>query len=201
MYLQAVDLILIFNQKIIMKRSSFILILLFVFLSANAQKYMTKTGYLGFYSHTSMEDIKGDNNQVAGVLDTSTGDMVFQALIKSFHFDRALMEEHFNENYMESDKFPKSTFKGKISNLSAVNFTKNGTYEVTVEGDLTIHDVTNKVSAKGTIEVVTGGINASSKFNIVPEDYKIEIPSVVRDKINKNLELTVTMKYAPVESK
>jgi polyisoprenoid-binding protein YceI len=184
-----------------MKRPFSLLILLFLFFSANAQKYMTKNGYIGFYSHTPMEDIKGDNNQVASVLDISTGDLVFQVLIKSFHFDRALMEEHFNENYMESDKIPKSTFKGKITNLAAVNFSKNGTYEVTVEGDLTIHDVTNKINTKGTIEVVTGGIYASSKFNIVPEEYKIDIPSVVRDKINKNLEVTVTMKYAPVESK
>jgi hypothetical protein len=189
------------NNKIIMKRSAFLLILVFIFLSANAQKYMTKNGYIGFYSHTPMEDIKGDNNQVAGVLDISTGEMVFQALIKSFHFDRALMEEHFNENYMESEKFPKSMFKGKITNLTAVSFSKNGTYEVTVEGDLTIHDVTKKISTKGTIEVVTGGINASSKFNIVPEDYKISIPGVVREKINKDLEVTVTMKYAPVENK
>jgi polyisoprenoid-binding protein YceI len=111
------------------------------------------------------------------------------------------MEEHFNENYMESDKFPKSSFKGKIVNISSVNFSKNGTYDVTVEGDLTIRDATNKISTKGTIEVVTGGINANSKFNIVPEDYKINIPGVVRDKINKNLEVTVTMKYAPVEKK
>jgi polyisoprenoid-binding protein YceI len=184
-----------------MKRPFFLLILSFLFFSANAQKFMTKNGYIGFYSHTAMEDIKGDNNQVASVLDISTGDLVFQVLIKSFHFDRALMEEHFNENYMESDKIPKSTFKGKITNLTAVNFSKNGTYEVTVEGDLTIHDVTNKISTRGTIEVVTGGINASSKFNIVPEEYKIDIPSVVREKINKNLEVTVTMKYAPVESK
>ena len=169
--------------------------------TANAQKYMTKNGYIGFNSHTSMEDIKADNNQVAGVLDIATGDIIFQVLIKSFHFDRALMEEHFNENYMESDKYPKSIFKGKVTNLSSVNFSKNGTYEVTVDGDLTIHNVTNKVSIKGTIEVITGGINASSKFNVVPEDYKIEIPGVVREKIDKNLAVTVSMKYAPVENK
>jgi polyisoprenoid-binding protein YceI len=184
-----------------MKRIYLLLLFLSILLSANAQKYMTRAGYIGFYSHTTMEEIKGDNNQVAGVLDTSTGEIVFQALIKSFHFDRALLEEHFNENYMESDKYPKSTFKGKISNLSSINFSKNGNYEVTVEGDLTIHDVTNRVSTKGTIEVLTGGINANSKFNIVPEDYKIAIPGVVRDKINKNLEVTVVMKYTPVENK
>ena len=184
-----------------MKRIFLLVFILNIVLAVNAQKYMTKNGYIGFYSHTPMEDIKGDNNQVAGVLDISTGEMVFQILIKSFHFERALMEEHFNENYMESDKIPKSSFKGKITNLSSVNFSKNGTYDVTVEGDLTIHDVTNKISTKGTIEVVTGGINANSKFNIVPEDYKINIPGIVREKINKNLEVTVSMKYAPLAAK
>ena len=186
---------------IVMKHLALLLLFSSVMTFANAQKYMTKNGYIGFYSHTAMEDIKGDNNQVAGVLDTSTGDMVFQVLIKSFHFDRALMEEHFNENYMESDKIPKAIFKGKITNLSSVDFTKNGTYAVTVDGDLTIHDVTNKVSTKGTIEVVTGGINANAKFKVVPEDYKITIPGVVRDKIDKDLEVTVAMKYTPLAGK
>jgi len=184
-----------------MKRLFLFLFFLNIVLAANAQKYMTKNGYIGFYSHTPMEDIKGDNNQVVGALDISTGEMVFQALIKSFHFDRALMEEHFNENYMESDKFPKSVFKGKISNLKDVDFSKNGIYNVTVEGDLTIHDVTNKISAQGTIEVVSGGINANSKFKVVPEDYKINIPGVVKDKFEKSLEVTVAMKYTPIANK
>ena len=184
-----------------MKRLIVLFFLLNLVLALNAQKYMTKNGFIGFYSHTPMEDIKAENNQVVGALDITTGEMVFQALIKSFHFDRALMEEHFNENYMESDKIPKSMFKGKITNLASVDFTKNGTYEVTVEGDLTIHDVTNKITTKGTIEVVTSGINANSKFNIVPEDYKIAIPGVVREKINKNLEVTIAMKYSPMANK
>ncbi len=184
-----------------MKRLILFALVLSLFITANAQKYMTKNGYIGFYSHTPMEEIKADNNQAVGALDVSTGEMVFQTLIKSFHFDRALMEEHFNENYMESDKFPKSVFKGKITNLSAVDFTKSGKYDVTVEGDLTIKDVTNKISTKGTIEVASNGINANSRFNIVPEDYKINIPGIVRDKIDKNLEVTVTMKYEPVAGK
>jgi YceI-like domain len=185
-----------------MKRLFSLLLFFLIFvLSVNAQKYMTKNGYIGFFSHTPLEDIKGDNNQVAGILDISTGEMVFQALNRSFHFDKALLEEHFNENYMESDKFPKSSFRGKITNLSSVDFSKNGTYNVTVDGDLTIHDVTNKVSVKGTVEIITRGINACSKFDIVPEDYKIIIPGVVRDKISKAMEVTVTMKYAPVANK
>jgi polyisoprenoid-binding protein YceI len=120
-------------------------------------------------------------------------------LIKSFHFEKALMEEHFNENYLESEKFPKSTFKGKITNLTAVNFSKPGQYDVTVEGDLNIHDVTNKVSVKGSINVVSGGIDANSKFIIVPEEYKINIPGVVRNSIAKTIEVTVAMKYSLVE--
>jgi hypothetical protein len=184
-----------------MKIIALILTLSLFAFSVNAQKYMTKDGFIGFFSHTTMEDIKGDNNQVAGVIDIATGEMVFQALVKSFHFDRALMEEHFNENYMESEKYPKAIFKGKITDLSSVNFAKNGIYEVTVEGDLTIHNVTNRISTKGTLEIVTGGINANAKFKVVPEDYKIEIPGVVREKINKDLEVTVAMKYAPLEAK
>jgi polyisoprenoid-binding protein YceI len=184
-----------------MKRLTFLILFLSVAFTVNAQKFITRDGFIGFYSHTPVEDIKGDNNQVASVFDISTGELVFQVLIKSFHFDRALMEEHFNENYMESDKYPKSTFKGKISNLAEVNFSNNGTYKVKVEGDLTIHGVTNKISAEGILEVIKGGINASSKFNINPEDYKINIPGVVSDKINKNLEVTVSMKYTPVENK
>jgi hypothetical protein len=189
------------NKPFIMKRLLLLLVLLTAFIAVNAQKYMTKNGFISFFGHTPMEDIKGDNNQVNSILDISTGDMVFQALVKSFHFDRALMEEHFNENYMESDKFPKTSFKGKITNLSSVDFKKNGTYEVTVEGDMTIHDVTNKITTKGTLEVVSGGVNANSKFSIIPEDYKINIPGVVRDKIAKSLEVTVAMKYAPLQTK
>ena len=182
-----------------MKRLALILLLLPAILAANGQKYITKNGYIGFFSHTPMEDIRADNNQVASILDTSTGDLVFQVLVKSFHFDRALMEEHFNENYMESDKLPKASFKGKVTNISSVDLKKNGIYNVTVEGDLSIHGITNKVKVDGTLEVVQGGINANAKFGIVPEDYMITIPGLVRDKIEKSLEIMVTMKYTPMQ--
>lgn len=192
---------LIFELTTIMKRLSFIILLLGLFLTANGQKYMTKNGYIGFFSSTPVENIKADNNQVASVIDISTGEFVFQALIKSFKFEKALMEEHFNENYLESEKFPKSTFKGKITNLTAVDFNKQGHYDVTVEGDLTIHDVTNKVTVKGGVDVISGGIDANSKFIIVPEAFRINIPGVVRNNIAKTIEVTVAMKYALVENK
>ena len=184
-----------------MKKIMLFLILVPFVSGLSAQKYITKNGYIGIYSHTPLEDIKADNNQVASVLDISTGDLVFQVLIKSFHFEKALMEEHFNENYIESEKFPKASFKGRITNLSSVNFSANGTYNVTVEGDLIIRDITNKINTKGTVIVTPEGINANAKFDIVPEDYKIKIPGVVRDKINKSILVTVIMKYAPMEQK
>lgn len=184
-----------------MKRLASATLLLGLFLSASGQKYITKNGYIGFFSGTPVEDIKADNNQAASVIDITTGEIVFQVLIKSFKFEKALMEEHFNENYLESEKFPRSTFKGKIANLADVDFNKPGKYDVTVEGDLNIHGVTNRVGVKGIIEIVPGGITANSKFNIVPEDYKITIPAVVRNNIAKNIEVTVSIKYTPVENK
>jgi polyisoprenoid-binding protein YceI len=183
-----------------MKRIIFLLLLIFLFFIASAQKYMTKNGYIGFFSHTPVEDIKADNNQVASVLDLATGDIVFQVLIKSFKFENALMEEHFNENYLESEKFPKSTFKGKITSLNAVDLSKKGTYDVTVEGELSIHGVSKPLTAKGSVEVADAGITANSKFILVPEDYNVKIPSVVRNNIAKTIEVTTVIKYTPVES-
>src|SRR6187551_947535 len=90
--------------------------------------YMTRSGQISFFSKTSMENIDATNNEVTSMIDTGKGDIVFAVLVKSFHFEKALMEEHFNENYMESNKFPKATFQGKITNLSSINFSKDGSY-------------------------------------------------------------------------
>jgi hypothetical protein len=184
-----------------MKRIVFSLSLIFLFFTVNAQKFITKTGYIGFYSQTPIQNIRAFSNLASSIFDISTGEIVFQVQVKSFKFEKALMEEHFNENYMESEKFPNSTFKGKIVNSPSTDFTKTGKYDVTVEGELNMHGVTNKVTVNGIIEVMSGGINAVSKFNVVPEDYKINIPGIVRDDIAKTLEVTVTTKYTPLESK
>jgi len=162
----------------------------------NAQNiYMTKDGQVSFSSQKSVENIDAINNEVNSIINTQNGEMVFQALLKGFHFQRALMEEHFNENYVESEKFPKSTFKGKISNVSAVNFSKDGSYPVKVEGDLTLHGVTKKVSAPGTLVVKAGTIQASSKFNIKLKDFDVKIPSLVADKLSEDVDVKVDCKY------
>lgn len=160
--------------------------------------FMTKTGKISFFSRAkSIDKVEADNNEVSSILNTQSGEMVFAVLIKGFHFESALMEEHFNENYLESGKFPKSTFKGKISNLGAANFSKDGAYPVTVEGDLTLHGITKKVSATGSLTVKGGKINAFSKLSVKLKDYNITIPSLVADKISEDIDVTVDCKYEP----
>lgn len=178
-----------------MKKLSLLFLFIPLIITLNAQKYMTRNGYIGFYSSTPLEDIQADNHQVASILDAETGDLVFQVLMRSFQFEKKLMEEHFNENYVESEKFPKSSFDGKILNFGDLDLGKDGNYDVMVEGDLTIHGVTRSIKEKGTITISEGNIKAGSVFIVKPEDFDIEIPGVVRDKIAKEIEVTVDMKY------
>ncbi len=159
--------------------------------------YVTRTGHIWFFSKAPLENIEAHNRQASSSLNIETGEMAFQVLIKGFEFQKALMQEHFNENYMESSKFPKATFKGKIKNPAAVKFRKAGTYNVEVEGELTIHGVTNFVSAPGTITVNKDGINAASGFKVALKDYNITIPSLVKDKIAEIIDITVEMNYKP----
>lgn len=163
--------------------------------AGNAQKYYTKNGTISFFSSTSMEDIKADNNQVMSVLNAQTGDMQFSVIVKSFHFKKALMEEHFNENYMESTKFPKSTFKGTVTDISKVNFTKDGSYPVTVAGDLTIHGVTKNVTTHGTISVEGGKIKGKAVFKVALAEYNISVPKLVEKNLSKTIEITVDCLY------
>lgn len=165
--------------------------------SVHAQKYMTKNGNIMFYSETPMETIQAVNDQVNAALDTQTGEIVFKVLIKSFQFEKALMQEHFNENYMESDKFPNSIFKGKITNLSVIDFSKGGAYDAVIEGDMTIHGVTKAISEKGTFIVEPGDkIHGKSKFLVKVADYNIKIPGTVINNIDETIEVTVDIELS-----
>ena len=105
------------------------------------------------------------------------------------------MEEDFNENYMESDKYPRSTFKGSIANINKIDFSKVGTWPVNVTGDLTIHGVTKNITASGKIIIKDGKISATSSFKILLEDYHIKIPSIVSNKISENIEINIDCNY------
>jgi len=159
--------------------------------------YMTRNGKVSFFSRTPMENIEAVNNEVSSILNLETGEVVFAILVKSFHFERALMEEHFNENYMESAKLPKSTFQGKITNLSSIDFRKEGNYPATVEGDLTIHGVKKRITSSGTVTVAGEKVSVTSALNLKPGDYDIAIPALVADKIAETIEVKINCQYAP----
>ena len=163
------------------------------FLHANCQNYMTKTGFIGFYSKTSMEDIKAENNQVYAVMDPSSHHIAFAVLLKGFIFTKELMQEHFNENYVESDKFPKATFSGVCSGDMDLN--KEGTYQVVIKGDLTLHGVTKAIETTAELDVKKDHITGSSAFKLKPEDFNISIPGIVRDKISNAMSVKVKIDW------
>ena len=174
------------------------LIIIVLLLSAQlafGQKYYSKTGKISFYSDAPMEKIEATNTTASTVLDASTGNIEWAVLIQGFKFEKALMQEHFNENYMESGTYPKAKFKGKVDNISTVDFKKDGVYNVDVSGQMEIHGVTKPVSAKGVITVKGGNISAKSKFSVAVADYGIVIPKVVAENIAKNVEINVQADY------
>ncbi|MES2778104.1 MAG: YceI family protein [Bacteroidota bacterium] len=177
----------------------FVLLAGMVFTTASlAQVQFTRNGKISFFSNTPVEDIKAQNNEVVSFLDTKTGELRYQVLIKGFVFPKAAMQVHFNsKQYMNSDLFPQSSFKGNITNLAEVNFSKDGTYKVKVKGDLTMHGVTKPVVANGTITITGGAATANAVFNVNREDYKIIVPAFTNSKIAKQIEITVDCNYAP----
>lgn len=176
----------------------YLLLLIMVNVNGTAQDiWMTRTGQISFFSKTPMENIEAINNDVNSMINTKSGEVVFAVLIKSFRFEKALMEEHFNENYMESDKLPKSSFQGRIVNFNEINFSKNGDYKAVVEGDLTLHGVKQKISTEGTIKVLKDKIEVEALFFIKLSDYKIERPSLVAAKISEKIDIKIKCLYEP----
>lgn len=156
-----------------------------------SQKMITRSGEIKFEaSMPAFEEIAAKNNTVSCIFDTSTGEIAALALVKAFRFKVPLMEEHFNENYIESDQFPKATFKGKVANfdVSKVASAKS-TYDV--EGDLTLHGVTKKVKTKITFVQSGAKLISTCAFKVKPIDYNIKIPSVVKSKIAETVEINL----------
>ena len=150
--------------------------------AAHAQKYMTRTGKVNFKANGN-EDIRAVNNEVNCLLDATTGKVGFQIMIKSFKFEKALMQDHFNENYMESDQYPKAEFSGKIDNMDAAQYQKDGTYKVTATGTMTVHGVKKEVAIPGTIIVAGDKLTLQANFALVFADYAIKIPDLVTGKV------------------
>ncbi len=169
--------------------------LLFSTQLAIGQKYFSKTGKISFTSEAPTEKIEAQNTSASTMIDMATGTMEWAVLIQGFKFEKALMQEHFNENYMESETYPKSKFKGKIDNIKDVNFTKDGSYPVTASGQLDMHGISKPVTVTGVINVNNGIISAKSNLSILLADYGIVIPKVVADNISKTVNITVEANY------
>lgn len=178
-----------------------ILILCFLFVagSVSAQKYYTKTGETDFKASVeAFEPVEAKSNSTTVILKVDSGDIAALLFMKSFHFKVALMEEHFNENYMDSDKFPKATFKGKLKDFNMSNLS-NTAKEFNLSGTLTVRGKAKDIQTTAMISKDGDKIIIKSKFSVEPQDFDIDIPSIVRNKIAK--EINVTLNYELVEKK
>jgi len=163
-------------------------------------KFITQTGYTKFFSSAPLEDIEAHNNKVQSVIDFAKQEVVVSMDMQAFEFDKSLMQEHFNENYVESEKYPKAIFSGTFNHGSTIDLTQNGEYAVTVEGTMTIHGVTQPVATEGTITINGTKVNAQTKFIIKVADHDIDIPKIVFHNIAEEVEVTVDLKYNPLNS-
>jgi polyisoprenoid-binding protein YceI len=165
------------------------LVILGSYVTGVNEKYLTKNGIARFYSKTDLEDIRAENKQVLAIIDPATNSVAVSMLMKGFLFPKALMQTHFNENYVESDRYPKATFEGTYAD--PVDVSRNGTYNVNVKGRLSLHGVTREISVPASIVVTDGVLSGKTTFQLVPEDFKIAIPSLVRDKIARKVDVEI----------
>ncbi|MBP8033136.1 MAG: YceI family protein [Bacteroidia bacterium] len=162
--------------------------LLAVSLSGFSQIYVGEKCKITFFSETKLENIDATNSVTKPVFKAETGDFVIKAQQNAFVFKSAFMQEHYNENYMESEKFPYATFKGKIS--ETIDYTKDGTHNVTMVGTLDMHGVELPRTVTGTVTVKGGTISMDSKFEVKVADHKIKVPSLYVEKIAENIQVT-----------
>ena len=154
-------------------------------LLGQAQKtYTTKAAKVKFFSHTVAEDVEAINNQVVCSINNKTGQVSFAALIKGFKFENSLMQQHFNgKDYMNSDKFSKANFTGTITNITTVNFVKNGIYTVSVDGILTLHGISQNIQPTGVIIVANSKVSLKSTFKIKPKSFGVTVPDGIADEL------------------
>jgi polyisoprenoid-binding protein YceI len=160
-----------------------------------SQNLVSKNGHIWFFSSAPLEDIEAHNRSVVAIFDPKSGNVHVSMFIKSFDFDKKLMQEHFNENYLESHTFPKADFKGSVNNTDSLDLTQPGTYEINVSGDLTIHGATQTRNLPVTLKVSKKGATAHSTFIVRPADHDIKIPLIVRNNIAKEIEVNVDIPF------
>ena len=173
-----------------------LILLLVVHLEGHAQKYITDTTAVSFYSKAPMEDIQAVNKDASGIFEEGSGEIAFLVPIKKFVFPNALMQEHFNESYLESDKYPNATFKGKIIDSTSTSDPNN---KVIAKGMLNIHGVSREVEISGTLQKVNNDFVMKSEFPVKLADYKIKVPKIVFYDISDDVKVTANFSFKPYE--
>lgn len=182
-----------------MKQILIISFLLVQSLSVLSQKYMTQSGSISFFSEAPIENIESTNSQVSSVINLDNGQLAFSLLMKAFVFEKALMQTHFNEKYVESEIHPKATFKGQIKDFESIKLSSTPT-DVTVIGSLTIHGETKEITSTGKMYYDEDNqIVVNAKLEVLLDDYKIKIPSAVKENISKTISITIQMQYEKLD--
>lgn len=159
------------------------------------QRFFAEKSTVTFFSDGVIEDIAATNTKVTSIFDVTKGDIAYLLSIKDFQFEKKLMQVHFNEKYMESEKFPKSTFQGKVTGF---NISVSGEQQVKAVGKLTIHGVTKEVELPGTAEVKGNQVFVKAKFMVKLKDYSITVPQIVWQNIAQQIEVKVEFIYRPL---
>jgi len=162
-------------------------------------KLFTRSGKIVFFSKAPIEDIKAINNQVSCIYEIESNRLIANVLIKAFEFEKTLMQQHFNENYLESDKFPKAVFKGKLSNVEGLSFNNNWSKNIDFDGDLTIHGITNKIKSSATLNNTNGILTVTSEFYIQLKDYDIKIPSTLINNISEKVQVKINLSMSELK--
>ena len=178
-----------------MKRVCLLILLISCVLASNAQKYITEKSEISFFSEAPLENIEAVNTKSVSIIDSENGEIVFSIPMKEFQFKKSLMQEHFNEKYIESDKYPKSTFNGKILDFNM----KEGKRAASAEGEMKIHGVTKKVKLDGELEIKDGKIFITLSFQVKIKDYKIKIPRILFQNIAEIVDVKADLGYKKYE--
>lgn len=173
---------------------TFYCFLLFLGAANSQERYLTKNGKISFFSEAALENISAENKQVLSIIDVSNGNIAISILMKSFLFEKALMQEHFNENYVESDKYPKAIFKGKIADIELIT---NESKKFEIKGIITIHGESKEIIIEAAILKVNENLVVSGSFTINLDDFKVKIPAVVAKNIAKEIKISFDLKHEP----
>ena len=159
-----------------------------------SQRYMAEKGLISFFSDAPVEDITATNNNVTSIFTASTGAIAFSVPINDFEFEKKLMKEHFNDKYMESNRFPRSTFAGTITGYSMGTA---GVQRVRAQGKLTIHGIVKEIDVPGSFEVSNGTVIMKTRFNVLIADYGIKIPQILWQNVSDEIQVTIDLTYNP----